>query len=38
MYSTMPSGSSPYNRKVITAPSTVPWLDVASATAIISTT
>jgi len=38
MYSTMDSGSNPYNTKVTTAPSTVPWVDKASATDIISTT
>jgi len=34
----MDSGSTPYRRKVKTAPSKVPWVDRASATAIISTT
>ena len=38
MYSKMPKGSKPYNTKVITAPSTVPLLAVASATAIIKVT
>jgi len=38
MYITTDKGSTPYSRKVKTAPSTVPWLDKASATAIINTT
>jgi len=38
MYSSTDSGSNPYSTKVMTAPSTVPWLDKASASAIISTT
>ena len=37
-YSTMASGNAPYSRKVNTAPSTVPLLLVASATAIIKST
>jgi len=37
-YSIRPIGISPYNTKVMQAPSTVPWLLVASATAIISAT
>jgi len=34
----MAMGSSPYSAKVTMAPSTVPWADVASATAIIKVT
>jgi len=37
-YTTNPTGSMPYSKKVITAPSTVPVLLVASATAIINVT
>jgi hypothetical protein len=38
MYITRAKGSKPYNTKVMIAPSTVPCEDMASATAIISTT
>jgi hypothetical protein len=38
MYITMANGNTPYSRKVNTAPSTVPVVDTASATAIMSTT
>jgi len=34
----MDSGSTPYSRKVKMAPITLPWLDKASAIAIIKTT
>ena len=34
MYSTTVSGMTPYNTRVIKAPSTVPWVEVASAAAI----
>jgi len=37
-YITIVSGSTPYSSKVMKAPSTVPCVDVASATAISSTT
>jgi hypothetical protein len=35
---TRETGATPYSRNVITAPSTVPWLLVASATAIMTVT
>lgn len=35
---TIEMGSAPYSKKVNTAPSTVPWVLVASASAIISAT
>jgi hypothetical protein len=38
MYIRIASGINPYSAKVTMAPSTVPWLDKASARAIISTT
>jgi len=38
MYISSATGSMPYKRKVMTAPSTVPCVEMASATAIINTT
>jgi len=38
MYITMDSGSTPYSTNVTMAPSTVPVVETASATAIMSTT